>query len=139
MENKRKELTLDATIDNVQVVSAVAEEQMDLCDVPLKAQMQIQIAIDELFSNIARYAYTPETGSVTVYMELLKEPRAFEVTFLDRGVPYNPLEKEEPDVTLSAEEREIGGLGIYMVRKNMDEVIYEYTDGQNILRIRKNF
>ena len=103
----------------------------------MKAQMQIDIAIDELFSNIARYAYNPDVGPATVRVEVQENPMAVVITFIDKGVPYDPLKKEDPDVTLSAEERDIGGLGIYMVKKSMDEVLYEYRDGQNILKIKK--
>ena len=96
------------------------------------------IAIDEVFSNITHYAYHPSVGSATVKIEVIEEPMSVVITFIDGGTPYNPLEKEDPDITLSAEEREIGGLGIFMVKKSMDSIDYEYKDGQNILRIKKN-
>ena len=104
----------------------------------MKAQTQIDIAIDELFSNIAHYAYNPEIGQATVRVEVIEDPLAVTITFIDNGVPYDPLAKSDPDTTLSAEEREIGGLGIYMVKKSMDDITYEYRDGQNILAIKKN-
>jgi len=104
----------------------------------MKAQMQIDIAIDELFSNIAYYAYNPDVGPATVRVEVVEDPMAVVITFIDNGVPYDPLAREDPDTTLSAEERDLGGLGIYMVKKSMDEVTYEYKDGQNILKIKKN-
>ena len=100
--------------------------------------MMIMPAIDELFGNIAHYAYNPETGPATVRVEVTEDPIAVVITFIDRGVPYDPLKKEDPDITLSAEERAIGGLGIFMVKKTMDEISYEYKDGKNILRIKKN-
>jgi len=100
--------------------------------------MQIDIAIDELFGNIAQYAYNPEVGPATVRVEVQEDPIAVIITFIDNGMPYDPLAKEDPDVTLSAEERGIGGLGIYMVKKTMDDVTYEYKNGQNILKIKKN-
>jgi anti-sigma regulatory factor (Ser/Thr protein kinase) len=103
----------------------------------MKAQMQIDIAIDELFSNIAHYSYNPEVGQATVRVEVVENPLAVTITFIDNGIPYDPLAKEDPDLTLSAEERQIGGLGIYMVKKSMDEITYEYKDGQNILSIKK--
>ena len=104
----------------------------------MKAQMQIAIAIDELFGNIAHYAYNPEIGQATVRVEVVEDPLSVVITFIDNGVPYDPLAKADPDTTLSAEERDIGGLGIYMVKKSMDEIAYEYKDGQNILKIKKN-
>ena len=133
-----KELTVSATLENIDAVTAFVDEQLEEMGCPMKAQMQIDIAIDELFSNIARYAYTPNTGEATVRVEKADHPTAVVITFIDRGKPYNPLAKEDPDTTLSAEERQIGGLGIFMVKKSMDDMQYEYKDGQNILRIQKN-
>ncbi len=134
-----KELSLDAVVENIGIVTDFVGEQLEQYDCPPKAQMQIDIAIDELFSNIAHYAYKPDVGPATVRVEVLEDPLSVVITFIDHGKPYDPLSKEDPDVTLSAEEREIGGLGIYMVKKSMDEIAYEYKDGQNILRIKKQF
>lgn len=134
-----KELTLAATLENLEKVTEFVETQLEACDCPMKVQMKINIAIDELFSNIARYAYAPGTGEATVRVETLPEPPAAVITLIDSGVPYNPLEKDDPDINLSAEEREIGGLGIFMVKKSMDEMTYEYKDGQNILKICKYY
>ena len=132
-----KELTLDATVENIPVVTDFVNEQMDALGCSVKVQVQIDVAIDELFSNIARYAYNPDVGPATVRVELTEEPLSVVVTFVDNGVPYDPLKKGDPDTTLSAEEREIGGLGVYMVKKSMDAVAYEYKDGQNVLKITK--
>ena len=133
-----KELTLAATVENIETVTEFVNAQLELLDCPIKAQMQIDIAIDELFGNIAHYAYNTEVGSATVRVEVSEAPLAVIITFIDNGVPYDPLGKDDPDIMLSAEEREIGGLGIYMVKKSMDEITYEYKDGQNILKIKKN-
>lgn len=133
-----KELTIDATVDNITSVTDFVDEQLDTFGCPLKAKMQIDIAIDELFGNIAHYAYKPDVGPATVRVEVSENPLAVIITFIDRGVQYDPLSAEEPDTTLSAEERRIGGLGIYIVKKSMDEITYEYKDGQNILKIKKN-
>lgn len=132
-----KELTIDATIENIEKVTAFVDEQLEMYDCSMKAQMQIDIAIDELFGNIAHYAYNPDVGPATVRVEVTGNPLSVIITFIDHGIPYDPLKKEDPDVTLSAEDRQIGGLGIYMVKKSMDEITYEYKDGQNILRIKK--
>lgn len=132
-----KELTTEATLENIGKVTDFVNEQLETVNCPMKAQMQIDIAIDELFGNIANYAYNPEIGMATVRVEVSEEPTVI-ITFIDHGVPYNPLEKNDPDTTLSAEEREIGGLGIFMVKKSMDQISYEYKNGQNILRIKKN-
>lgn len=133
-----KEMNIEATIDNIPTVTAWVDEQLEALDCPMKAQMQIDIAIDELFSNIARYAYNPETGPATVRVEVAENPMAVVITFIDQGIPYDPLKQEDPNTHLPAEEREIGGLGIFMVKKTMDDITYEYKDGQNILTIKKN-
>lgn len=133
-----KELTIAATVENIETVTDFVNEQLESLDCPMKAQMQIDIAIDELFGNIAHYAYNPEIGQATVRVEVVEEPLSVVITFIDNGVPYDPLTNEDPDTTLSAEERGIGGLGIYMVKKSMDEITYEYKDGQNILTIKKS-
>ena len=132
-----KELTIAAKVENIEVVTNFVNEQLEALDCPMKAQMQIDIAIDELFGNIAHYAYNPEVGDATVRVEVIDDPLAVVITFIDKGVPYDPLAKEDPNITLSAEERQIGGLGIFMVKKSMDEITYEYKDGHNILAIKK--
>ncbi len=133
-----KELKVEATVENIEVVTDFVNEQLEELDCSMKIQMQIDIAIDELFSNIAYYAYAPEVGPATVRVEVLNDPLSVVITFIDNGIPYDPLKKEDPDVTLSVEDRDIGGLGIFMVKKSMDDVSYEYKGGQNILRIKKN-
>lgn len=133
-----KELTLDATVDNIAAVTDFVNEQLEALDCPMKAQMQIDVAIDELFSNIAFYAYDPTVGPATVRVEVKQEPLSVLITFIDHGVPYDPLAKDDPNVNLSLEERQIGGLGIFLVKKTMDNVNYEYRNGQNILTIQKN-
>ena len=133
-----KELTVDATIENVAAVTAFVDEQLEQLDCPMKTQIQVDIAIDELFGNIANYAYNLEIGVATVRIEVTEDPLAVVITFIDNGVPYDPLAKADPDVTLSAEKRQIGGLGIYIVKKSMDNISYEYKYGMNILNIRNN-
>ena len=133
-----KELTIAATVENIDTVTDFVNEQLEAYDCPMKAQLQIAVAIDELFSNIAHYAYNPDVGQATVRVEVLENPLSVIITFIDNGIPYDPLKKEDPDITLSAEERDIGGLGIYMVKKTMDAVSYEYKDGCNILTIKKD-
>jgi len=134
-----KEITVEATVDQIGAVTDFVEEELEAMNCPMKARMQIAIAIDELFGNIARYAYHPKTGLATVRLETEGSPPQAVVTFIDRGDPYNPLEKEEPDITLSAEEREIGGLGIFIVKRTMDMVQYEYKEGRNLLMLEKKW
>ncbi|MDO4882407.1 MAG: ATP-binding protein [Oscillospiraceae bacterium] len=133
-----KELTVDAAVENIEVVTDFVNEELEKLDCPLKARRQIDVAIDELFGNIARYAYSPDVGKATVRFSVEENPLEVTITFIDNGVPFNPLEKSNPDTHLSAEERPIGGLGIFLVKKSMDLVEYEYKNGQNILKIKKN-
>ena len=133
-----KELTIEALTENIDAVTDFVNEQLEELDCPMKVQTQLDIAVDELFSNIAHYAYNPETGPATVQVEVTENPLSVIITFIDQGVPYDPLAKSDPDTTLSAEDRQIGGLGIYMVKKTMDDISYEYKEGKNILTIKKN-
>ena len=132
------DVTLPAEIENQAIVTDRIDEELDRLDCPPKQLAQINIAIDELFSNIAKYAYAPGKGDATVRMELEREPaKAVSITFIDSGTPYDPIAEKDPDITLSAEERGIGGLGILMVKKSMDDLKYEYKDGKNIFMIKR--
>ncbi len=133
-----KELTIDAKVENIDAVTNFVNAELEALDCPLKAQMQIDVAIDELFGNISNYAYNPDVGPATVRVEVTEDPLAVVITFIDGGVPYDPLSKADPNISLSAEEREIGGLGIFLVKKTMDDIAYEYKDGKNILKIKKH-
>lgn len=132
-----KELELEAKVENLPTVLALVDEQLESVDCPMKIQMQIDVAVEEIFVNIAHYAYNPEVGNAMVRVEILPDVPSVDITFIDKGVPYDPLAKADPDVTLSAEERQIGGLGIFMVKKTMDDVKYEYVNGHNILTLKK--
>ena len=134
---KTNELTIEATVENLPQVMGFLERHLEEADCPLKAQMQLTVAAEEIFVNIAHYAYAPGSGEATVRVEIAEEPATASVTFIDRGIPFDPLAKPDPDVSLSAEERSIGGLGIYMVKKSMDDVRYAYRDGQNVLTLVK--
>ena len=131
------ELTLQASLEKLDEVLAFVEENMEKNECPIKVLMQVQIAVEEIFVYIAHYAYDSGQGTATIRVEVGGDPLQVIITFIDQGVPYDPLKKEDPDVTLSAEERKIGGLGIFMVKKSMDDVKYEYADGKNILTIIK--
>ena len=139
MGREKKVLVVDAAVDNITKVTEFVDEHLEQWGCPGKARAQIAIAIDEIFGNIARYAYHLQAGTAAVEVELAEEPMAVVITFMDRGMPFDPLAKEAPDISLGAEERPPGGLGIYMVRQSMDAVSYEYREGKNILQIRKNF
>ncbi|MCL2663287.1 MAG: ATP-binding protein [Oscillospiraceae bacterium] len=128
-----KELSIDAKTENLDTVLDFIANELEA--LPMKLQTQFTIAVEEIFVNIAHYAYSPEVGDVLVRINVGDE---VVIEFEDKGKPYNPLEKDDPDISLSAEEREIGGLGIFMVKKIMDSVEYRYEDGKNLLTIRKS-
>ena len=131
------EMTIAANTGNLDKVLAFVDAELEKLDCPLKTQMQIDLAVEELFVNIANYAYAPGKGDATLRLEPAAGDRGVAITFIDSGVPYDPLAKPDPDVSLSAEERKIGGLGIFMVKKSMDDMKYQYRDGQNVLTITK--
>ncbi len=132
-----KEITVEAKVPNITAITAFIDEELEKAGCSMKAQMQMDIAADEVFANVSMYAYATETGDVTVGLEIDGETKTATLQFRDRGIPFDPTLVEEPDVTLPAEKRRIGGLGIFMVKKSMDSVHYEYRDGQNILTITK--
>ena len=134
-----KSLEIEASLQNLDQVLEFLEEQLFDAGCSMKTAMQLQLAAEEIFVNIASYAYGPETGTAWIQVEFEQAPRAVKVTFTDAGVPYNPLEKEDPDVTLSAAEREIGGLGIFITKKSVDDISYERRDGKNILTVKKYY
>ena len=132
-----KEIRVPADVLQLETVNGFIASLLDDLECSPKSRMQIDLAVEEIFVNIASYAYAPGTGDAVVRCEILDDPAAVEIEFEDTGTPYNPLEKEDPDVTLSAEERSIGGLGVFLVKKLMDDVRYEYRDGANVLTVRK--
>ncbi len=132
-----REVTLPAKVESITAVTAFLEQELEALGCPEKQKMQICVAADEIVTNISMYAYAPGTGDFTVDFAFDGEERAAEITFIDEGVPFDPLAKDDPDVTLSAEERQIGGLGIFLVKKTMDGMDYRREDGKNILTICK--
>ena len=132
-----KDLVLEAKKENLDKVMSFIETCLENTSCSAKAMMQINLAVEEIYINVASYAYGAGSGDVTVKVEA--DPHIVSITFIDSGIPYDPLKKPDPDVTLSAEERSIGGLGIFLTKKFMDDVIYEYKDGKNILTLKKQF
>ncbi len=132
-------IELPADIDKLNQILDYTQEILSAHECPPKTTMQVSVAIEEIFVNIAHYAYGGKPGIAKIIYSFPTDPRGVIVSFIDRGIPYNPLEKSDPDITLSAEEREIGGLGIFMTKKIMDDISYEYKDSCNILRIYKGY
>ena len=132
-----KEITLEAALENIPQVTAFIDGELEKVDCSMKAQMQLDIAIDELFANIARYAYAPGSGQAVVRFDFDAATRMASLTFIDSGVPFDPLRQTDPDVSRPLQDREVGGLGIFLVKKTMDAVEYSRMDGKNILTIKK--
>ena len=124
-----------ADIKELDSVSAFLEEELEKAECSPKLMMTFAIALEELFVNVAHYAYPDSHGTVVIGVDTSGDSIVVQLT--DSGIPFNPVEKADPDVTLSAEERKIGGLGIYMVKKSMDSMNYVRQDGKNILTISK--
>lgn len=139
MENKKQKITVPAEVDNLDNILGFVDKILEENDCPMKEQMQIDVAVEEIFVNIAQYAYDAKGGNATLSCEIGENPRQVVLTFIDSGIPYNPLAKEDPDIHMAAEKRAIGGLGIFMVKKTMSEMKYEYTDEKNILMLKKLF
>jgi len=132
-----KEITLEAKIQNIPEATMFVDTELEALECGIRQQTQIDVAVDEIFTNIASYAYGSGTGEATIRFEFDEATRTVRISFIDTGMEFNPLEKDDPDVSLSAEERQIGGLGIFLVKKTMDKMTYLRTEGQNILTIYK--
>ena len=133
-----KELKLKARVENIPQVTEFIDAQLEALDCPMKAQMQIDISVEEIFVNISQYAYPGGVGYADIQISGSSADGRFIIVFRDRGIPYDPLRKSDPDITLGAEDRPIGGLGIFMVKKNMDKLEYSRSGGENILTMTKN-
>ncbi|MBO4697671.1 MAG: SpoIIE family protein phosphatase [Lachnospiraceae bacterium] len=128
-------VTVPASAEHLAEVIAFVEAKLNGFGCSERIKQQITVAAEEIFVNIAHYAYGDAAGNASVSVRL--EQGDAVLTFRDRGTPFNPLEKDDPDITLGADERPIGGLGIFMVKKSMDEVRYERDKDENVLTIRK--
>ena len=132
-----KEIEVDADDSMLDEVIEFLEENLEETGCSPKVQMQICVAAEEIFVNIAHYAYNPEKGKATVRVEVTGEPVTVTITFMDNGVPFDPLAKEDPGEDVLTDEDKVGGLGIFMTKKMMDDVAYEYRDGKNVLQMKK--
>lgn len=131
------ELKTDALTENLDKVLTFVDGYLEQSDCSVKSQMQIDIAVEEIFVNIAHYAYKEGTGYARISVELSDSPAQITITFADAGFPYDPLAKKDPDITLTSSQRKIGGLGIYIVKKTMDDVAYQRINGENVFTITK--
>lgn len=139
MDKQIRQKIFPAKLDQLEPVQEFVSQELEQYDCPPRVLFQLNVAIEEIFVNIANYAYLPDQeGEAVIRCGVGGEPLQVTIQFLDHGKPFNPLEKQDADTTLSAEERDIGGLGILMVKKSMDAVDYQYEGGKNVLTIQKN-
>ena len=129
--------TFPAKTEALPDVLGYVEQVLEEFECPMKIQMALCVAIEEVFVNVAHYAYPGGEGNVTLGVGLDEESRVLTFRMADQGVPFDPLKKPDPDITLSAEEREVGGLGIFITKKTMDSVVYAYEKDKNILTMTK--
>lgn len=139
MEEKMQKLKVAATKENLEVVTAFLDRLLDESDCPLKTRLQIDLALEEMYINIANYAYAPKTGDMELQAGLSEDGTEVILILKDQGIPYDPLAKADPDVSLPADKRKIGGLGIFLVKKTMDSMSYVRQDGFNIVTMKKRF
>ena len=132
------EIILKSNLDNLNPLLVTVEDLLEDKRISTKSKLQLELIIEELFVNICNYAYEKE-GQVKIQYGLFENPLRIVMNFIDEGVEFNPLNKEKPDLTLDADQREIGGLGLTIVRKNVDKLDYKYENNQNILTIEKIF
>ena len=129
--------TFPAKTEFLDDVLGFVDQALDSFECPMKIQTAICVAIEEVFANIAHYAYPEGDGDMTLHIDFDEVGGAITFRMTDKGVPFDPLAKPDPDITLSAEEREIGGLGIFIAKKTMDSISYAYENGENILTMIK--
>ena len=129
--------TFPAKIEALPDVLGFTEQMLESFECPMKTQTAICVAIEEVFVNVAHYAYGGGEGDMRLGIGFDSESRTITFRMSDQGVPFDPLKKPDPDITLSAEEREIGGLGIFITKKTMDSISYAYENGENILTMNK--
>ena len=126
-----------AKTDALNDVLGYVEQNLEAFDCPMKIQMAICVAIEEVFVNVAHYAYGGGEGDMNLGIGFDEESRTITFRMTDKGIPFDPLQKPDPDITLSAEDREVGGLGIFIAKKTMDSISYAYENGENILTMIK--
>ena len=131
-------LTVEAKMENLDKVVSFVEKSISGLDCSFKVKYQINLAVEEIFTNIANYAYPEDkVGEVGVKIEVTDNPITVALTFIDDGHQYDPLSNEDPDVNANLDERQVGGLGIFLVKQTMDDISYEYKNGKNILTLKK--
>ncbi len=138
MGTERKILKLPANMEHLEEVLSMIRTMLEDADAGMKSSLAVEVVVEEIVTNIASYAYPDEEGKMEIDCLLEPSLSTIVIHFTDWGIAYNPIERENPDINAPLEERGIGGLGIYMTKKMMDQVTYERIDGKNRLTIQKN-
>jgi anti-sigma regulatory factor (Ser/Thr protein kinase) len=130
-------ITVNAETEQLDNVISFLDTELENAGCPMKVQLQLELVTEEIFVNIASYAYAPDSGKAEISIDISGNPAVAVLCFKDSGTPYNPLVRPEADTSLSLEERGIGGLGILLIKKNSDDVCYSYENGKNVLTVYK--
>lgn len=133
-----RRIEVQSDVDELDRVIGFVDGALEGTGASRKAVLQLELAVEEVFVNIARYAYHPEDGKVWVSCDVDEDTMSVAITFMDMGPEFDPLAAPDPDVTLPAEERGIGGLGIFLVKTNVDGISYRRRNGYNVLTIEKS-
>ena len=133
-----KILCVPAKTEKLIDVTDFVMEELEQYDCSPKTRYQLELAIEEIFVNIASYAYEPGEGDAEIRCDILLDPLRVEIQFLDEGKPFDPLAREKADTSPDAFMERVGGLGIFLVKETMDDVRYAYENGKNVLTILKN-
>ena len=137
MEN----IIISAEKEKLNTVLDFINKRLNSLNPSRKFRMQLELSVEEIFSNIVNYAYTmdnTDNNTITIKYHVEKNPPKVVVEFLDNGTPFNPLKNQDPDTLLSSEDRKIGGLGIFLSKKSVDNIEYKYENNKNILKLEKN-
>lgn len=132
-----KTISLETTKGNLEKLQNLIEKEMEGESYDEKKLLKLQMAVEEVYVNIVNYAYESDAGLVAVTWEKRENPLRLWIEFRDGGTPFDPLQEPNVDITLGAEERKIGGLGIFLVKKMVDQISYQYHKGQNVLAMEK--
>ena len=138
MKELSGEMEFEALLTNLPRVQGFVEMHLDEAGCPARMRTRLKVAVEEIFTNICSYAYGDRIGEIVLRVKTEQDPAAVIFVFEDYGMPFDPLAREDPNIHLPARERKIGGLGIYLTKLIMDDIVYEYRDGKNILTLRKN-
>ena len=136
-DDKSTSITIPAEVNKIsEGIDPIIQFLKEL-EVDSKITYKIQLCLEEILTNVASYAYAPNEGNIIIQYSLSESPRMIEITIIDEGKAFNPLESENPDITLPVEERQIGGLGLFIVKKTMDEIKYDRKNNKNVLMMKK--